>query len=349
MQDFQEAVLIPNESKELVKKLKKISDSGDFLVGVTRSLKTEEERHFVINAIDNGELTNSSEIIFLAVQIDAEREKAKGKGNYLKKVKITKFELSDNSEDDIDYEELFKKADDGDVRAMLNVVYGIKIEDMMDETSKNWFLRRRIIYLKQLSEIKGHETALILVGDAYAYGEGVPQDAQEAIRWYKKAIKAGATFVYENIGLLYFEGLGVTVDYKKAFNYFTRDYFSKNKYGKSMSTLYSLGEMYRQGLYVEQDIDQACEYYMRIVYNPSDSYRYSPYYCCACYRFGMIMYEDWKTEKALNTALKLLTEAKTVYDKSNEKRKIGNLTKEEIEQSWQIVNQAVASYKKHEQ
>ena len=32
MQDFQEAVLIPNESKELVKKLKKISDSGDFLV-----------------------------------------------------------------------------------------------------------------------------------------------------------------------------------------------------------------------------------------------------------------------------------------------------------------------------
>ena len=343
MQDFQEAVLIPDDSKELVKKLKTISDSSDFLVGITTCLETEEERRFVMNAIDSGEATNMSEVTFLSVQINSAREKAKGKGNYLTNVKVTKIKESTNSENEIDYEELFKRADDGDIKAMLNVVYGIKVDDMVGEESKNWFLQRRINYLRRLAKIAGHETAIILIGDAYAYGEGVPQDAQEAIRWYKKAVKAGATFVNEKIGLLYFEGRGVPVDYKKAYNYFTRDYFSKDKY-KSVSTMYSLGEMYRQGLYVEQDIDKACEYYMRIVYYPSDSYRFSAYYWRACYRFGMIMYKDWKTEKALDTAFKLLTEAKNLHDKSDKKRNIEDITEEEIEQNWQALKKAIASF-----
>lgn len=329
-------IFIPDKSKELVGKLRKISDNGDFLLLTPFHLETEEERRFVIKAIDNGELKNSSEVIFLMLLIDEARKKAKGKGDYLKDVKIANFDENCAKNKDITIRELFEKADAGDVNAMLNVVYSIKADVIENEDAKNWFMQLRISYLHKLVKIPRHETAMVELGDAYAYGEGTPQDAQKAIRWYKKAIKAYCTFAYENIGLLYFEGIGVTVDYKKAFRYFTKE----KPY--NFSTLYSLGEMYRQGLYVEKDIKKACKYYEKIAYYYSYSDRFNPYYWRACYRLAMLIYEGRKTEKRLKIALQLLIEAKDLYGKCKRKRINNNdITKKEIEQSWLTVNDAL--------
>ena len=301
-------------------------------------METEEERRFVIKAIDNGELKNSSEVIFLILLIDEARKKAKGKGDYLKDVKIANFDENCAKNKDITIRELFEKADAGDVNAMLNVVYSLKADVVENEDAKNWFMQRRISYLHKLVKIPRHETAMVELGDAYAYGEGVPQDAQKAIRWYKKAIKEYCTFAYENIGYLYFEGRGVAVDYKKAFNYLTKD-----KYCCSFRTFFYLGEMYRQGLYVEKDIKKACKYYQKIAYYYSYSHRFDPYYWRACYRLAMLIYEGRKTEKRLNEALHLLIEAKDLYGKCKKKR-INNddIIKKEIEQNWQTVNDALA-------
>ena len=329
--------LIPEESKELINKLRKISDNGDFLCLTPLSLKTEEERRFVINAIDKGKLKNSSEVTFLTLLIDEARKKAKGKGNYLENVKIIKFE--ENKKKDITIDELFEKADAGDINAMLHVIYDIKIDDIENEDAKNWLLQCRVSYLQQVVKIPRHETSMVVLGDAYAYGEGVPQDALKAIRWYKKAVKEYCTFAYENIGYLYFEGRGVAVDYKKAFNYLTKD-----KYCCSFRTFFYLGEMYRQGLYVEKDIDKACGYYQKIAFYYSYSNRFDPYYWRACYRLGMILYGNWKTEKTLNIAFELLTQAKDLYDKcNNSKRIIEDITKEEVERNWQTVNDTLLS------
>ena len=336
---FNRFSLVSDESKELVAKLRKISENGDFLCLTPLSLKTEEERRFVISAVDNGKLKNRSEVTFLTLLIDDARKKAKGKGNYLKNVKIPKIEENKSKDSTID--ELFEKADAGDINAMLHVIYDIKINDVENEEAKNWLLERRVSYLRQIVKVPGHETSMVVLGDAYAYGEGVPQDAQKAIRWYKKAIKAYCTFAYENIGFLYFEGRGVAVDYKKAFNYFTKD-----KYCCSFRTFFSLGEMYRQGLYVEKDIDKACEYYQKIAFYYSYSNRFDPYYWRACYRLGMILYSNWKTEKTLNIAFELLTQAKDLYDKCNKsERIIEDIDKEELDRNWQIVKDTQLSQK----
>ena len=76
-----------------------------------------------------------------------------------------------------------------------------------------------------------------------------------------------------------------------------------------------MGEMYRQGLYVEKDIKKACKYYQKIAYYYSYSHRFDPYYWRACYRLAMLIYEARKTEKRLNEALHLLIEAKDLYGK----------------------------------
>ena len=56
----------------------------------------------------------------------------------------------------------------------------------------------------------------------------------------------------------------------------------------------------------------------------------------------MILYGNWKTEKTLNIAFELLTQAKDLYDKcNNSKRIIEDITKEEVERNWQTVNDAL--------
>ncbi len=114
-------IFIPDKSKELVDKLRKISNNGDFLLLTPLFLKTEEERRFVINAIDNGELNNSSEVTLLTVLIGNARKNAKRKGDYLKDVKIINFDENCAKNKDITIRELFEKADAGDVNAKVFV------------------------------------------------------------------------------------------------------------------------------------------------------------------------------------------------------------------------------------
>ena len=56
-----------------------------------------------------------------------------------------------------------------------------------------------------------------MLGDAYRTGDGVPKDVTAAINLYKKAAEEGISFGNECIGFLYYNGEGVPVDYKKAF------------------------------------------------------------------------------------------------------------------------------------
>ena len=55
--------------------------------------------------------------------------------------------------------------------------------------------------------------AQYLLAFKYEYGLGVPQDYDEARKWWLKAAAHGDAMAQANLGALYFEGEGVPQDY----------------------------------------------------------------------------------------------------------------------------------------
>ena len=182
-----------------------------------------------------------------------------------------------------DFHKLLKKADSGNVKAMFDAVRTINYNGLAGEDPDDEMLQRQLTYIRKLTKLKRYKYRCIFMGDAYAKGTGVKKDIKKAIKWYKKAAKAGTKFGNECIGMIYFNGDEVPADYEKAYAYFTRD---EGK--KSFCTRYALGEMYRQGLYVEQDTQTAWDYYTGIVTDRSPYYELDDYYWRACYRLGSL-------------------------------------------------------------
>ena len=70
---------ITEVEKIMLRKLQKIFDNDDFLYGFVVYLETDEERQFMINAIDKGLIKDPTHANMLAVDIDVAREIANGK------------------------------------------------------------------------------------------------------------------------------------------------------------------------------------------------------------------------------------------------------------------------------
>jgi len=81
-----------------------------------------------------------------------------------------------------------------------------------------------------------------------ANGQGVTQDYQEAVKWYRMAAEQGNALAQYNLGLLTFNGKGATQDYEEA----ARLYRLAAEQGLA-SAQYALGWMYANGQGVEQD------------------------------------------------------------------------------------------------
>lgn len=70
--------------------------------------------------------------------------------------------------------------------------------------------------LKYLAE-EGEPRAQFDLGYLYDKGQGVPQNDQEALRWYLMAAEQGEPRAQYNLGLMYANGQGVPQDYVEAF------------------------------------------------------------------------------------------------------------------------------------
>jgi hypothetical protein len=55
----------------------------------------------------------------------------------------------------------------------------------------------------------GDVDAQYAVASMYRYGKGVPQDNEEAVRWYKMAAENGDPYAYYNLGVMCASGLGM--------------------------------------------------------------------------------------------------------------------------------------------
>ena len=54
----------------------------------------------------------------------------------------------------------------------------------------------------------------------YGYGEGVPEDYREALKWYRMAAEQGYAPAQYNLGGMYIKGEGVPEDYREALKWY---------------------------------------------------------------------------------------------------------------------------------
>ncbi len=68
---------------------------------------------------------------------------------------------------------------------------------------------------------QGDADAQFVLGTMYLRGRGVPQDYNEAVRWYRLAAAQGFTMAQYNLGVSYAKGRGVPEDYVQAHMWFS--------------------------------------------------------------------------------------------------------------------------------
>jgi uncharacterized protein len=90
---------------------------------------------------------------------------------------------------------------------------------------------------------QGKPAAMILLGDMYATGSGVPVSDVKALQWYKKAAAMHSVFGMTNLGRIYFYGLyDVPKSNKIAAAWYAKA--AKKGYGRAqrhLATLYFIG------------------------------------------------------------------------------------------------------------
>lgn len=96
--------------------------------------------------------------------------------------------------------------------------------------------------------------AMVLIGDAYANGTGVPLDAQTAIEWYLRAGEDGYGAL--RIADLYAEGKGVPVDMNQAI-----EWYRKAAEQNAPEAMTKLGDIYLAGEFVPQSDTMALDWY----------------------------------------------------------------------------------------
>ncbi len=94
------------------------------------------------------------------------------------------------------------------------------------------------------------------LGVMYDNGKGVPQDYQEAVKWYRQAAQQGIAPAQHNLGVMYDNGKGVPQDYQEAVKW----YRQAAQQGIAPAQ-HNLGVMYDNGKGVPQDYQEAVKWY----------------------------------------------------------------------------------------
>jgi TPR repeat protein len=86
----------------------------------------------------------------------------------------------------------------------------------------------------------------------YAEGKGVPQDYQEAVKWYRLGAAQGYVLAESSLGLAYEKGQGVPQNYQEAVKWYRLAAAQGNQFAQG-----NLGVMYANGTGVAQDFVRA--------------------------------------------------------------------------------------------
>ena len=103
----------------------------------------------------------------------------------------------------------------------------------------------------------GNPVAALNLGSMYYNGTYLERDFKEAARLYQIAADAGEEEAICNLGYCYYYGRHQEVDYQKAYEYWTLGALLF----QNPSCMYKLGDMYKNGYYVEQNEQHALHLY----------------------------------------------------------------------------------------
>ena len=104
---------------------------------------------------------------------------------------------------------------------------------------------------------KGNPDAQLIVGNTYTDGKLVPQNYQEALKWYRKAAQQDSANAMYNIGVFYDKGYSVDKSYEEA-----SVWYAKAADLGFPGAQYNIGIMYEYGQTVPKDYKKAREYYV---------------------------------------------------------------------------------------
>ena len=110
---------------------------------------------------------------------------------------------------------------------------------------------------------QGDAEAQYWLGDMYYYGVGVPRDYKKAVFWWKKAAENEHVGAQYSLGVMYYHGRGgVPKDKEKAFYWSKKAAESEHAYAQHW-----LGKMYAIGFGVSKDREQANYWYKKSAEN----------------------------------------------------------------------------------
>ena len=156
----------------------------------------------------------------------------------------------------------------------------------------------------------GNDDAMNDLGSQYYDGSrGFEQSFEKAVRYYKMAAENSNRQAQENLGYCYYYGREGEPDYEKAFHYFALGAFDGH-----LISLYKIGDLYLNGLYVTKNANEAFHIFMRCLetMTPEAEDRVAgPVYL----RLGRMFLEGIGTEQNLKNALICYQKAESfLYD-----------------------------------
>ena len=159
---------------------------------------------------------------------------------------------------------------------------------------------------------KGDALAANDLGVLYYGGRvGGKPDYVNARKYYEVADRLGYTLASENLAYIFYYGFGTEVDYEKAYLYFTKAAFI----GRYEAT-YKLGDMFRNGYYVEKNDKMTAYLYRRaldLVW--TDEMSNEKFIGCVYQRVGDLYYEGIGVEKNDTEAFRYYQLAECYYYK----------------------------------
>ena len=88
------------------------------------------------------------------------------------------------------------------------------------------------------------------------FGEGVPQNSEQAAKWYRLAAEQGYADAQNNLGVMYEEGEGVARNYEEAMKWYRKAAEAGNRDAPN-----NIGVMYMTGVGVRRDFVKACMWF----------------------------------------------------------------------------------------
>jgi TPR repeat protein len=115
----------------------------------------------------------------------------------------------------------------------------------------------------------------------YNFGEGVPRDDEEAVRWYRKAAEQGNANAQNRLGLMYDIGMGVPKNQSEAVKWFRKA--AEQGYASAQD---SLGQMFEDSgdLRGMRDYAEAVKWYRKAA---EQGYAYAQSHLGHMYKYGM--------------------------------------------------------------